>query len=160
VILAGRTPVLILMAPVVFAAHVLEEAPRFVEWFNAHVARGISPELFRTVNLTALGITMLVVIIDRVATSRSTALLMLCWLSFLMPANALFHAVAALVDRAYVPGLVTAILLYVPYWSLLATRLSRERQIPVVVMAGAAAAGALPMLAHGFLIVFRGSRLF
>jgi hypothetical protein len=31
---------MLLLAPLIFIAHFLEEAPRFVEWFNAHVILG------------------------------------------------------------------------------------------------------------------------
>lgn len=39
----------VLLAPIVFAAHFLEESPGFVAWFNAHVTRGITQDLFWTV---------------------------------------------------------------------------------------------------------------
>jgi hypothetical protein len=43
----------LMCAPLVFVAHFLEESPGFVPWFNAHVTRGITAELFWTVNATA-----------------------------------------------------------------------------------------------------------
>jgi hypothetical protein len=49
-------------APLVFVAHFLEESPGFVTWFNAHVTRGITADLFWTVNATALLITVLATI--------------------------------------------------------------------------------------------------
>lgn len=151
---------IILLAPFVFVAHFLEEAPGFVPWFNAHVTPGITEPLFWSVNLTGLGITAAVVTIERAAPSRASAVIVVSWLSFLMLANGLFHIVAAAVDRAYIPGLVTAIILYLPYYSLIVRRLGRERRISPAAVAASATIGALPMLAHGFLIVFRGSRLF
>jgi hypothetical protein len=45
-------------APLVFVAHFLEESPGFVTWFNAHVTRGITADLFWTVNATALGLSL------------------------------------------------------------------------------------------------------
>ena len=151
---------IILLAPFVFVAHFLEEAPGFVPWFNAHVTPGITESLFWSVNLTGLGITAAVVTIELATRSRASAVIVVAWLSFLMLANGLFHIIAAAVDGAYVPGLVTAIVLYLPFYSLIVRRLSRERRISPVPVAASTVIGALPMLAHGFLIVFRGSRLF
>jgi Protein of unknown function with HXXEE motif len=147
----------ILLAPVIFVCHFLEESPTFVPWFNAHVARGITSDLFWTVNLTALAITLFVVVIEWVSRSSTSAILTLGWFGFLMGANALFHITGGFVERAYVPGLITALLLYVPYYSCLLVRgVKRAGSASIV----AAATGAAPMLIHGYLILFRGRRLF
>ena len=151
---------LLVAAPFVFIAHFLEEAPSFVAWFNAHVSRGITAPLFWTVNLTGLAITIAVVIIDWFSGSAISATLAVAWLSLLMFANALFHLVAAIVDRSYVPGLVTAIVLYLPFYTWLVARVLQSRRLPRAAVGIAAIVGSLPMLAHGYLIVFRGSRLF
>ncbi len=151
---------LLLAAPVVFIVHFLEEGPGFVTWFNAHVARGITEPLFWTVNYTALAITIAVVILEWLSRTTFSATIVIAWLSFLMLANALFHLAGALVDRAYMPGLVTALLLYLPFYAWVATTTFRTRRIPGSVMATAALIGALPMLIHGYLIIWRGSRLF
>ena len=159
----GRQPplrFLLLAAPVIFIVHFLEEGPGFVTWFNAHVARGITEPLFWTVNYTALAITIGVVILEWLSRTAASATVVIAWLSFLMFANALFHLVGALVDRAYMPGLVTALLLYLPFYIWVATNTLRTRRVSAGVVAAAAVIGALPMLAHGYLIIFRGSRLF
>lgn len=159
----GRQPplrFLLLAAPVIFIVHFLEEGPGFVTWFNAHVARGITEPLFWTVNYTALAITIGVVILEWLSRTAASATVVIAWLSFLMFANALFHLVGALVDRAYMPGLVTALLLYLPFYIWVATNTLRTRRVSTGVVAAAAVIGALPMLAHGYLIIFRGSRLF
>jgi hypothetical protein len=44
---------LILLAPLIFVVHFLEEVPGFVAWFNAHVPRGITQPLFWSVNVAA-----------------------------------------------------------------------------------------------------------
>ena len=138
----------------------MEEAPGFVTWFNAHVARGISVSLFWSVNYTALGITIAVVILEWLSSTRLSAGVAIAWLSCLMFANALLHIVGALVDRAYVPGLVTAVLLYLPFYGWVIIRAVQLRRLPRSGMAAAALLGTLPMLTHGYLIIFRGSRLF
>lgn len=151
---------LILLAPLIFMGHVLEEAPGFVAWFNAHVPRGISQSLFWRINLAALAITVFVVGAEWSGRSAFTAAAVVAWLSFLMLANALVHIAAALSDRGYVPGLISAVVLYVPFYSWVVTRIMRSRRLAPAGVAGAAILGALPMVVHGYLIVFRGSRLF
>ena len=150
----------LLLAPVVFVAHVLEEGPDFVPWFNAHVTRGITADLFWTVNATALLITVLASASVRVAGSTATVVLAVAWLSFLMLANALFHITGAVVDRGYVPGLVTAMLLYLPYCGWVAVQVVRGRRVAPAVLAAAAVLGAIPMAVHGYRILFLGTRLF
>ena len=152
--------VLLLAVPPIFVVHFMEEAPGFVEWFNAHVARGITMPLFWSVNYTALAISVIVVTLEWLSASAASSALTVAWLSCLMFANALFHIGAAVVDRAYVPGLVTALLLYLPYYALIVHRIDQQRRLSRRTIAVAALLGAAPMLAHGYVIVFRGSRLF
>ncbi|HEX6730679.1 MAG TPA: HXXEE domain-containing protein, partial [Pyrinomonadaceae bacterium] len=92
---------LVLFAPVIFVCHFLEESPWFVEWFNSHVSRGITSGMFWRVNLTALVITLAAVGIEYLSQSGFSLTLIVGWLGFLMGANALFHVVAAIVDRSY-----------------------------------------------------------
>lgn len=151
---------LLLPAPAILIVHFLEEGPRFVTWFNAHVSPGITVPLFWAVNGTALAITLGVVALEWLSASAASAALAVAWLGFLMLANALFHVAAALVDGAYMPGLLTALLLYLPYYAWVVRRTVELHRLRPAALVTAAAVGALPMLAHGYLIVFRGSRLF
>ena len=151
---------LLLAAPIIFVAHFMEEAPGFVPWFNAHVARGITEPLFWSVNYTALGITFAVVLLEWLSGTTLSATLVIVWLSFLMFANALLHLVGSLVDGAYMPGLITALLLYLPFYFWVVARAIQLQRMPRGGMVAAAVLGALPMAAHGYLIIFRGSRLF
>ena len=79
---------------------------------------------------------------------------------FLFLANGLFHLVATLALGRYCPGVVTGTLVYLPYGVLLLRAIARDLRVRPAAVVGAAVIGALPMLAHGYLIVFRGSRLF
>jgi hypothetical protein len=151
---------LLLLAPVIFVCHFLEEAPGFVQWFNGHVARGITSGMFWRVNLSALVITLIVVGIDWFSRSAFSLTLAIVWLSCLMLANAIFHIAGGVVDRQYVPGLATALLLYLPYYSWFFIKAAQSRQAQVIVLVIGAVLGSLPMLIHGYLIIFRGSRLF
>lgn len=150
----------ILLAPFIFVCHFLEESPKFVLWFNTHVAQGITQDLFWRVNLTALAITLFVVAAEWVSRSAASLILAVAWFGLLMFANAIFHIGGALVDGRYMPGLVTAVVLYLPYYSWLFVRAAKRRLVPISVLIGAAGLAAIPMLTHGYLILFRGSRLF
>jgi hypothetical protein len=150
----------LLLAPFIFVCHFLEESPRFVEWFNAHVSRGITPGLFLRVNISALVITLIVVGIEWFSRSGFSLTLAMAWLSFLMFANAILHIGGALVDRQYVPGVVTAVLLYVPYYLWLFVKAVKSERVNLAVLFAASVLGSIPMLIHGYLILFRGSRLF
>lgn len=150
----------LLVAPFVFVAHFLEESPGFVPWFNAHVARSITVDLFWTVNLAALLITLLVILVFWTSRSAAALVLVVAWLSFLMLTNALFHITGAIVDRGYVPGLATAILLYLPYCGWVVGQVVRDRRVGPGLLAVAGIFGAIPMVVHGYRILFLGTRLF
>jgi hypothetical protein len=150
----------LLLAPFIFIVHFLEESPGFVEWFNSHVARGITPGLFWTVNLTGLFITLTVVAFEWFSRTPLSLGVVLAWLGFLMLANAVFHIAGSLVDGRYVPGLITAVLLYLPYYIWLFVRALKSGRITAVALLTAAVPCSLPMLIHGYLILFRGDRLF
>lgn len=152
--------VLALAMPVVFIAHVVEEAPNFVTWFNSLVSPGISQQLFLSVNAVCLAITIGVAALLAIFAGPGSVLLAVAWLGFLMLANAIFHIVATLVLQRYSPGVVTATLLYLPLSFLLLRAVVRNHHVSwrsatlVAILAGT------PMYVHGYLIVFRGSRLF
>lgn len=149
-----------LLAPPVFAVHWLEEAPGFVAWANGHVDRGIDQATFNQVNLGALVITLVVSLAHYTARSGASLVGAAAWFGFLMGGNAVLHLVAAALDRGYVPGVLSAALLYAPFFAVFLRAAVRERLVPRLAIAAAAAVGALPMLVHGYLILFQRSRLF
>jgi Protein of unknown function with HXXEE motif len=151
---------IVLLAPLIFVCHFLEESPRFVEWFNSHVTRGITSELFLSVNISALVITLIVVGIEWLSRSAFSLTMVIAWLGFLMLANAILHIAGGLVDKQYVPGLGTAVVLYIPYYSWLFLKAVKSERVSATVLFVAAVIGSIPMLIHGYLILFRGSRLF
>jgi hypothetical protein len=77
-----------------------------------------------------------------------------------MLANGLFHFVATVAHRSYCPRVITGVFLYVPLSLLFMRAVAREAKVPVLAVALVALTGALPMVFHGYLVVFRGSRLF
>jgi hypothetical protein len=157
---SGRLGRGLLLAPFVFVAHFLEEGSGFVPWFNAHVTQGITQDLFWNVNITGLVITLIVIFGFWVSRSVASVLLVVAWLSFLMLTNAILHITGAFVDRAYVPGLATAIVLYLPYFAWVVSEVLRGRRVAPGLVAVAAVLGGIPMAVHGYRILFLGTRLF
>lgn len=151
---------LALLAPVVFVIHVIEEAPTFVPWFNSLVEPDITEPLFFSVNGVAFLITVVLSGILAATRERVIAVVDLAWLGFLFFANALLHLTATVVHHRYSPGAITAACLYLPYFALLFAVVLRRFRVSWGVALFATVLGALPMAAHGYLIVFRGSRLF
>ena len=151
---------LALLLPVIFLIHVAEEAPRFVAWFNSLVAQGITQPLFLSVNVVAFVITLALSVLIAASPEPAAGLLLSAWVGFLMLANALFHIIGTAAHARYSPGVITATLLYLPAGILTLRAICREAGVRPASAAIAAALGAVPMLVHGYLIVFRGSRLF
>ncbi len=151
---------IIILAPFIFICHFMEESPGFVNWFNSHVGRGITSGLFWNVNISALVITVIVTIIELFAPSAVSASIVILWLSFLMLANAIFHITGGIVDQKYVPGLITAIVLYIPYYFLVVGSILKKQRLKLSSLIILALLGSSLMLIHGYLILFRGSRLF
>ncbi|HWL40949.1 MAG TPA: HXXEE domain-containing protein [Gemmatimonadaceae bacterium] len=146
-------------APLVFAAHFAEEIPGFVNWFNSQVARGMTDESFWQMNIAVLVITAIVAALVWINHSAAMGTAAVVWLSFMMGANALVHIAAAIAQRQYVPGLATASIAYVPYFSLVLVY-AKRRGVSRAGLLAAVALGALPMLVQGYLVIFRGNRLF
>ena len=150
----------LLAAPLIFIAHVAEEAPGFVAWANTHVDRDITQSTFWTVNAAALLITLVVVLFEWVSRSKISAAAALAWLGVTMAGNAVLHVGGAIVERGYAPGVITAVLLYVPFSAWVIANVVRTRRLSAPAAALAGIIGALPMLTHGYMILFRGTRLF
>ena len=151
---------IVLIAPVIFVAHVVEEAPGFVEWANSLVENDITQQLFIAVNTGGFVVTAVLAVIVALSCSRDAIVAMLAWLSFLMFGNAILHVGATVVLGRYAPGVVTSLVLYLPFFFLFLRRALRQFDIGLVSAAVVVVVGAFPMLVHGYLIVFRGSRLF
>ena len=151
---------LLLAAPLIFVAHVAEEAPGFVTWVNAHIGRDITQSIFWAGNLAGLVITLAVVLFEWVNRSKVSATVALAWLGFVMVGNTVLHASGTLLYRAYAPGVITALLLYVPFSAWVIANAVRTRRLSARAATFAVVLGALPMLAHGYVIFVRGTRLF
>ena len=152
--------ILTLAMPLIFIAHVVEEAPGFVAWFNSLVNPPITQALFLSVNATAFVITIIVAVLVATVHDTLVGLIGVAWVGFLMLANGLFHIVATIALSRYCPGVATATLLYLPFSVFFVRAVAREFGLNSLVASSVALLGGVPMYIHGYLIVFRGSRLF
>jgi hypothetical protein len=150
---------LLLLAPLVFALHVYEEYPAFIEWMNRRVSVPMTTETFALVNGAAFLVTLTLAVSAALRPSRTLALVLVGWLSFLMLANGTLHLLATAIDRAYCPGAITAAALYLPYFALAFAACRRIGPLSMRAGITAAAIGALPMLAQGVGVVVVGRRL-
>jgi hypothetical protein len=157
--------IVVLLAPVLFAAHIIEEAPGvvsagYVSWFNSFISPGLVESGFVRANLSPLLITVLLAALTVWIGRLWMAYVLLGWLSYFMLANAVLHIVATVVQVRYSPGVVTATLFYLPFFAWFVRylrsrfRASREMIILVAALAG------LPMFLQTYLVVFRHSRFF
>ena len=149
-----------LLLPLVFVLHVVEEAPRFVAWFNSLVTPGITQRLFLSVNAFALTITLCVAVLVAITREPAAGLVGVAWVGFLMGANGLFHIVGTIALGRYCPGVVTGTLLYLPVSMLFSRAVVHELGVRPVTAGVVALLGGIPMYIHGYLIIFQGSRLF
>lgn len=149
------------LAPAIFPIHVLEEySAGFVSWFNSLAHPPITVPLFLVVNLVAFLVTLVMAAAAVTSQSRESLMFAIAWLGLLMAGNAVFHLVGTIAHLRYSPGTVTATLLYLPFFALFATAAHRQGQVRLRQIGALTCLGAAPMLTHGFLIIFMGSRLF
>jgi hypothetical protein len=151
--------IMLLLAPVVYFAHILEEAPSFIGWFNSVVTPPMQDGNLVAMNAPSIAITAIFAIVAAWTMRRGAMLILLAWLSYFMLANALFHVIATTVIGRYCPGLITAVLLYLPYFAWLVRYLRRDLHVRIEALAAAFCFG-VPMLIQGYMIVFRGSTFF
>ncbi len=147
------------MAPLVVLAHIVEEWPNLVTWLNLRVEPDLTNADFVAINVIAVLITVLVT----VATSRSRtalpALAFVAWLGFVMLANGVLHVAASLVFQEYVPGTVTAGLLYLPYFAFATVTICRRSGVRPRAAVAATIVGAVPMVVQGVGILALGRRI-
>lgn len=153
-------PQLLSLAPLVVLAHVVEEAPGLVDWMNRRFQLDLTMGYFLAVNAIGLLITLVLAVPRVHATDRFRVLGHIAWLSFLMPANGLMHLAAALSFREYVPGTVTAGILYLPYFFAATVTVCRHLGVRPLSAVLAATTGAVPMFVQGVSILTGNGRVF
>jgi hypothetical protein len=134
---------LILLAPVVFLAHILEEAPAFMQWLNTITFLPVPEGSFLVANWPTLLITTFLAVAAAFLPYKAPALALLIWLSYFMFANTLFHITATLALGRYCPGLITSLGLYLPYFFWFTGYVKSRFHSSTTVIAGAAAGSTL-----------------
>ena len=131
-----------------FALHVLEEAPGFTDWVNRYASERYTQRDF--VRNNALGLVGTAGATGLVTRSGSRPLFLAFYTGVLTQEalwNTAFHAVMTGRHRAYSPGLVTALVLFLPLWWRVPRLAMREGLLtPRGVALAALAAGALHAL--------------
>lgn len=102
------------LAPLAYCVHIAEEAPQFAQWVSAHFAPRFTMLRFALNNAFAMVVLVSLTALVSRAPTRTTAFLFFVWVYFQILWNALFHAGSTAWFGAYSPGLMTAVVLYVP----------------------------------------------
>jgi hypothetical protein len=113
--------------PAAFAVHVLEEAPGFTEWVNRYASSRFTQEDF--VRNNGLGLALAVgatALVSRFPTRPVTFHYFATILTQQAFFNSLFHLGTTVAFRAYSPGLVTSLTLFLPAWYYLTRLAHRE----------------------------------
>lgn len=138
---------LIWLMPASFAPHILEEfAAGFPGWVTDTLGSPMSAGGFLLNNAAFMAILLGLAAWAWRRPSPLPAFLLLSWASGNLFWNAVFHLATTLLYGRYSPGLVTAVLLYVPVSVAVGRAALRERALPPAAFAGAVAVGAALML--------------
>jgi Protein of unknown function with HXXEE motif len=145
---------IILLAPVLFLVHILEEVPGFMHWLNSITSPPVSEGGLFAANLPSLMITAVLAAATALFPRKGPGVALLFWLSYCMFANTLFHVTATVVLRRYCPGLITAVALYLPYYFWFAKYARSRLQVPAGVVAVAAVLASLSVYVQWHKVIF------
>lgn len=133
------------VAPIAYALHILEEFWQFPLWVSAHFAPGFTSARFVIANAIMMVVLVSLTALVSVLRARAVDFLYFCWLSGQLFHNALFHIGTTAYFGVYSPGLLSAILLYVPVSYYIARAAHQEGRIGNVGGIAALAVGAAGM---------------
>jgi len=149
---------IILLAPVLFLVHILEEVPGFLRWLNSITSTPVSEGGLLAANLPSLLITAVLAAATALLRRKGPAVALLFWLSYFMFANTLFHVTATVVLRRYCPGLITAVALYLPYYLWFARYARSGLQIPSGVVVASAGLASFMVYLEWHTVIFATAR--
>jgi hypothetical protein len=155
----SRRLYLLALAPLLVLAHIAEEAPGLVAWLNRRVEPDLTMSGFFAINAIGLAVTVLLAVPSVRSRSHALGLALIAWLSFVMLTNGLLHLTASLAFREYVPGTVTAGVLYLPFFAAAIVTIIRNFEIRPRAAILAAAIGAVPMVVQGIGMLAVGRRM-
>ena len=122
----------ILVVPVAYAIHVLEESFGFPQWVCTHFSVSFTTSQFRFNNLLFLAISMVLTWIVYRYPGRIVVFFFLAWLSGLFLHNALFHIGGTAYFKDFSPGLISSALIYLPLSLLVANLILRKTSLKKV----------------------------
>ncbi len=117
------------LGPAAYILHWVEEHAGFPRWVAAHFSVAFSPAQHQRNGVIFMVLLLGLSILVARARGKSSALLLVTYVSGLLFHNGLFHLGATLVFGAYSPGLATGALLSLPVSLLLMTTAVREELI-------------------------------
>jgi hypothetical protein len=122
--------------PPAFILHVVEEWPRFTRWAQTHASEQFTRRDYTAIHIAGIFASVLGAT-HRVAIPNP-AVVLLFFTFLLAPSacfNTLFHAGASVLTRTYCPGVVTAVLIYLPLFILLIEHVYAERLLTTFALA-------------------------
>jgi hypothetical protein len=138
------------LVPATFAAHVMEEAPGFTAWANRYASEQYTSDDF--IRNNGLGL-LLTAGATLVVTRTRNRIVFFVFYSTILTQQALwntvFHVGSSAGFRAYSPGVVTSVLLFLPVWWHL-TRLALSERL--ISRRGVAAAALIGGLIHAAVV--------
>lgn len=155
----SRRLYLLALAPLLVLAHIAEEAPGLVAWLNRRVEPDLTMSGFFAINAIGLIVTVLLAVPSVRSRDHVLGLALIAWLSFIMLTNGLLHLTVSLAFREYVPGTVTAGVLYLPFFAAATVTIIRNFEIRLRAAILAAAIGAVPMVVQGIGMLAVGRRI-
>jgi hypothetical protein len=150
---------LLLLPPILFGLHVLEEAPGYVQWFNSVAQPPIPAEGFGRGQIAPLAEAAVLAGLAFWTGKRWAAVLLYIWSIHFFFANGVYHLIATIVLRSWSPGLVTGTLLYLPFFAWLTRHLRRSGVEAWALLLIVALLG-LPMYLQTYMVAFRHARFF
>lgn len=114
--------------PPAFLLHVVEEWPRFTRWAQAHASEQFTRRDYNTIHIAGISASLLsAALVWRFPNPWTVFVIFAFIFAPSVFFNTLFHAGASLLTRTHCPGVVTAILVYLPLSILLTERVYSER---------------------------------
>lgn len=150
---------IVALAPFVVLAHFVEEWFGFVEWFNRHAEPDLTDRGFFSLTAVALVVTASLAAAGMRWREYHLGLALIAWLSFLMLANGSLHIAASFMFNEYVPGAITSVVFYLPYFFIATVAICRRFEVQMRAAFIVAALGAAPMLVQGLGVILDGRRL-
>ena len=103
-----------------FALHVLEEWPRFTVWANRYASPRYTQGDYNVIHTAGGAASLLAALIVWRFPNRPVTFMFFAF--FFAPSvlfNAFFHVCASVLTRSYCPGMITAVVIYLPLFALI-----------------------------------------